>query len=96
MAEEINTLNARQLREAFKNTEERELNEKAVRCDMVWVFGAAVGNNKEQMLSLEKDGKQVASIMITNATLKRLKREYEQWRRIGTSSEGFGSKGDRW
>lgn len=89
MACESNPMEAKRLREAFKNTAERDIDPDAIKCTHVWVFGQAIGSNRSQWLSLEKDGVAVACIEINNATLKRLKREYENWRQIGSGSKGY-------
>ncbi len=86
MTVEINPLEARRLREAFKNTQEAEISDGSIECDKVWIFGDGRGHNKEQTLSLEKDGVAIAHIKITNGTLKRLKGEFLHWKQIGSGT----------
>lgn len=87
MSEVITPLEAKRLREAFKNTKDGpDTLEAATRCDYVWIFGQGIGRNNTQTLSLEKDGVPIAWIPITNGMLKKLRGEFAHWRQIGSGS----------
>lgn len=80
---EINPLEAKALREAYRNTKpEDELPEDMIRGDYVEIRARHCVGKHGRGLVIIKDGKVVASVEITNAILKRLKREWAYWNDI--------------
>lgn len=92
MAEDrINPVEAKALREAFKRTAEIEPfdEEKSVKCDEVEICSTMrAGPRDPYFLTVRRDGKDVAHVPITSATLKRLKGQVNWWKSI-RSGAGF-------
>lgn len=81
MEDTINPMEAKRLREAFKQVKESEEEDCLVRGDHVEVRSFP-GGKHERLLVIFKDGKAIASVPIINSTFKRLKREWIYWNDI--------------
>jgi len=79
---------AKMLRDAYKGTQDASPEDGAVNCDRAWIFGDARSPHGAKYLSLEKDGQPIAYIEVTNGLLKRLKGDFERWRKIAAVSDG--------
>lgn len=95
MADEINTLNARKLRQAMKHIGDKDdVPEGCVQGDHVEIRGTISGGpNDPDILTILRGGEKgdvVASIPITPGIMKRLKREMGWWKDIKSGSRtGF-------
>ena len=102
MTDEINPLDAKRLREAFKNTDDdEEWDGKVFTGDYVQIMSWSGAGKRGRALTIFKGGKKLAEIEVTNSTLKRLKREWLYWNDIqaGTTSDyriSHGKLGKGW
>lgn len=103
MEAEINPIEAKRLREAFKKTEQQaEVNTDVVpRGDLVEIRSSKYSIGKSRDLVIFRDGEAIATIEITNSILKRLKREWIYWNDIqsgliSTHRAKHGSRGRGW
>lgn len=81
MSEIINPLEAKRLREAFKNTKEDDSGKctPAPVGDLVEIRAGHNGAKSDRFLYIFKDGEPIASVPIDNPALKRLKKQWLYW-----------------
>lgn len=83
---DIRSLEAKKLREAFKNIPDEQGGE-SILGDYVEVKGRLSGGPKDPCwIVIQKDGRDIASIPVTNGTFKRLKSEFGWWKAIHARS----------
>lgn len=78
MSEEINPLEAKRLREAFKNTKDAAVIVEWPVGDYVEIRSYHDGKHARKLV-ISRDGSPIAEVPIINSTLKRLKREWVMW-----------------